>query len=221
MSRRPVVLALLIACAGVAGPGVAPAAPVFAALFEIRPPSPPPALIFAYRGWHVDAAAAARAQKPEKTVKLVKAQLDLVEGVGLKPVVLDALHTVPIVVVAGGGPEAASYGRAQGVVARARLLDAKKPILLRQLLAAYYDQRLPQPAAADVGRFRRDILARRVWPKSATMLQDDRDYFAAAATAYLYGASTREPYNRANLRKTQPDCYQWLARLFDDGRARR
>jgi hypothetical protein len=123
--------------------------------------------------------------------------------------------------VAGTAPEAASYDRARGVVAYARRLDAGKPILLRGLLAAYYDRRMPLAQAAEIGRFRRQILAKRVWPKSADMLQNDRDYFAVTAAAYLHGAITREPYNRANLRKTQPDYYQWLARLFDQGRARR
>jgi hypothetical protein len=52
------------------------------------------------------------------------------------------------------------------------------------------------------------------------MLRDDPDYFALTASAYLYGAITREPYTRANLRKTQPDAYQWLANLFDDGKGR-
>ena len=37
----------------------------------------------------------------------------------------------------------------------------------------------------------------------------------------LVGATTREPYTRAHLAKTQPGYYQWLAKLFDGGAARR
>lgn len=221
MRRRTVLLTLLAACVCAAAPLVALAAPALSSLFGIRPAPPPPAMVFVYHGWRVDAANAVRGQKPQKTVRLIQAQLDLVESVGLKPAVLDAMRAVPIMVEAGGGPEPATYSRGAGVAAHARLLDPKKPILLRQLLAAYYDQGLPASAVADVGRYRRQILDRRAWPRSAAILQNDRDFFAITGAAYLYGAITREPYNRANLRKTQPDYYQWLARLFDDGRARR
>jgi hypothetical protein len=221
MSRRSVVLTLLVACVCAAAPLVAPAAPVFNALFGLRPSAPPPAMVFVYHGWHVDASRAAKGQTPQKTVRLIKAQLDLVEASGLKPAVLDAMRTTPVLVEAGAAPEAATYNRALGVEAHAGQLDAKKPVLLRQLLAGYYDRGLPAAAVVDVGRYRAQILARRAWPKSAAMLQNDRDFFAVTAAAYLHGAITREPYNRANLRKTQPDYYQWLARLFDDGRARR
>jgi hypothetical protein len=149
--------------------------------------------------------------------------LDIVEAVGLKPDVLNMMRGVPIRITSGAGPEAAFYSRAGGLVAIAGRLDPGKPIFLRHLLAAYYDQRLAQlpPAGVEIAAYRREILARRVWPKSATMLQNDRDFFAITSAAYLYGAITREPYNRANLRTTQPDYYQWLVRLFDDGTARR
>lgn len=221
MSRRSVVLTLMVACVCAAAPLVALASPVFNALFGLSPSAPPPAMVFVYHGWRVDAARAAKGQAPQKTIRLIKAQLDLVEASGLKPAVLDAMRATPIQVEAGVAPEAATYSRTVGVKAHARQLDAKKPILLRQLLAAYYDRALPAAAAADIGRYRAQILARRAWPRSAAMLQNDRDFFAITAAAYLHGAITREPYNRANLRKTQPDYYQWLAQLFDDGRARR
>jgi hypothetical protein len=53
------------------------------------------------------------------------------------------------------------------------------------------------------------------------MLQSNGDFFAMTAGTYLVGATTREPYTRAHLAKTQPGYYQWLARLFDNGVARR
>jgi hypothetical protein len=225
MPRRTVVIALLAAAAcavaGVeAGAATSGSKPVLPLLFNLPKPAPPPALVFNYRGWKVDASAAAHAQKPERTVRFTKAQLDLVAGVGLAPQVLADLRAAPIVVTPGLGPDAAIF-RPPGVVeVHARQLDARKPTLLRALLCAEYG-RLDRGQAADVARFRQAILARRAWPKSAEMLQDDRDFFADTATAYLYGAITREPYNRANLKKTQSDYYDWLARLFDGGRARR
>ena len=42
-----------------------------------------------------------------------------------------------------------------------------------------------------------------------------------AATAYIDGAITREPYTRADLKNTAPQYYLWLANLFDGGKPRR
>ena len=225
MARRILVLAAMAAglCA-LAGLGASVAAPTskpaLPGLFDLPRPAPPPALAFTYRGWKIDATGSGHAQAAERTVRLVKAQLDLVEGAGLRPEVLQTLRAVPVVVSPGLAPEAATF-RPPGVIeVHARQLDARKPTLLRALMLAQYG-RLDSRAAADVARYRQQILARRAWPRSAEMLQDDRNFFADTATAYLYGAITREPYNRANLHKTQPDYYQWLARLFDGGRARR
>jgi hypothetical protein len=95
------------------------------------------------------------------------------------------------------------------------------PALLYGLLQAYHDQRLSgQAADRDLDGFRRQIIARRIWPKAALMLQNDQQFFALTATAYLYGAITREPYTRADLRKTEPQYDLWLAKLFDAGKPR-
>jgi hypothetical protein len=55
---------------------------------------------------------------------------------------------------------------------------------------------------------------------TARMLRSNDEFFALTGAAYLYGTITREPYTRADLKKTEPQCYQWLARLFDGGRGR-
>ena len=52
------------------------------------------------------------------------------------------------------------------------------------------------------------------------MLQNNQQFFALTSTAYLYGDITREPYTRADLKKTEPQYFQWLATLFDGGKAR-
>jgi hypothetical protein len=180
---------------------------------------PPPDLSFTYHGWRVNAASAARVQRPAKTIKAIKAQLDIVEQVGLPPKVLDFMRGVP---VPASSPEPGHYTRARGVEVHAKNLDDKRPILLRQMLYAFQDQMLPQGYAnPDVARLRREAAARRVWPNTATMLKDDPDYFAMTASAYLYGTITREPYTRADLCRTQPDACAWLADLFDGGKVRR
>jgi hypothetical protein len=222
MSRRNAVLALAAAWVCVFAAAAA-AAPIFdPSMFGLRRRPPPPALVFVYRGWHVDASKARRAQAPENTVRAIQAQIDIVERAGLKPQMLAFMRATPLSADPTPRRDAVGYSRARGVEIRVKRLDAKKPAVLSGLLRAYYDQQLATGGAhADIGRFRLQILARHVWPKTAMMLQGDEPFFAATATTYLYGATTREPYTRANLRQTEPGYYQWLAKLFDDGVARR
>ena len=226
MGRRLLAIAagaLALAAVLTASAGAAPgesAAPVFGGLFGLGPPAPAPSLVFTYRGWRVDASRA-RTQKPDVVVKRIEAQLDLVAKTGVRGDVLAFMRAVPIVADPSPGTEPGRYTRGRGVLVRVRLLDPKKPMVLRQLLYAYHDQKLPGGFAnPDVARFRREAIARKAWPQTAAMLQNDPDYFAYTATAYLVGAITREPYNRANLRKTQPYYYQWLGNVLDGGKAR-
>jgi hypothetical protein len=225
MSRRFAVVALIAAglCLGVPAPGLpalAGPAPLFGPpLFGPRHAAP--SLDFSYRGWNVRAAAAARVQSPDQTVRAIKAQIDIVEQLRLKPDLLVALKALPIYADPSIGREVGRYTADRRILLRVKRLDAKRPSLLHALLLAYQDQHVPGGFAnADIARFRQEIAARHVWPRTAIMLQNNGEFFAVTASAYLYGEITREPYTRADLKKTQPDYYQWLGRLFDDGRPR-
>jgi hypothetical protein len=221
MIRRLAAAALALLGLALAVAGAEPAGAAFLPpLFGSRPPAPE--LVFTYHGWRVDASQTARAQKPAKTIKALKAQIDLVEHVGLPPKVLDFMRGVPITAVPGASPEPGLYVRGKGLLIHAKNLDDKRPVVLRQMLYAYQDQVLPGGFGnPDVARFRREAAGKHVWPNTATMLKDDPDYFAMTASAYLYGTITREPYRRADLCKSQPDVCVWLGGLFDGGRVRR
>ena len=226
MGRRPLANALgalALAVALIVTVGAAPrvsAAPVFGGFFDLGRHGPPPSLVFTYRGWRVDASRV-RAMKPEVVVRRIEAQLDLVAKAGVRGDVLAFARTVPIVADSAPGAEPGRYVRGRGIIVQVKLLDPKKPMVLRQLLYAYLDQKLPGGFAnPEVARFRQEAIARKAWPQTAAMLQNDPDFFAYTATAYLVGAITREPYNRANLRKTQPYYYQWLGNVLDGGKAR-
>ena len=221
MKRRIALIALALGGLSLLSAGAAETAgtPFLAPLFGAHKPQP--ALVFTYRGWRVDARSA-RLQNPTKTVRNIKAQLDLVEGVGLPPKILVFMRAIPIATEPGTGPEEPGrYVRGRGVLIHATGLDEKRPVILRQLLYAYQDKVLPGGFAnPDVARFRREAAAEHVWPNTAAMLRSDPDYFAMVASAYLYGTITREPYTRKDLLKTQPAAYQWLAGLFDGGKPR-
>ena len=220
MNRRHAILALVLALASEGA--VAYGQSFFKApFFGLGRPKPAPPLVFVYHGWRVDAGRTAHERPADQTVRAVETQLDLVEHQGLKPEVLALMRAIPIVVVADSR-EPVAYSRASGVTLNVRRLEPKKPLALLGLLEAYADRVLAGgPAGAPIAGFRRQAIAAHVWPKTALMLQSDAEFFAATAAAYLVGVTTREPYTRANLRKTQAGYYQWLANLFDAGAARR
>jgi hypothetical protein len=221
MNRRNAVIALIAAGVCLGERSSASAAPPFFAPSLFGPSRPSPSLDFTYRGWTVHADAAARIQRPDKTVRGIKTQIDIVEQLRLRPDVIAQMRTEPIYADVSAGREVGRYSSDRQVLLRVRRLDPKRPSLLHALLLAYQDRHLPGGFAnADIARFRQRIIDRHVWPKNAMMLQNNGEFFAITASAYLYGAITREPYTRADLRKTQPDYLQWLANLFDGGRQR-
>ena len=220
MNRRRAAVALIAAGLCFAAPAsAAPSALFGAPLFGPRRPEP--GLAFAYRSWTVQAGAAARIQPADKTVRAIKAQIDIIEQLHLSPAMMSFLRAQTLYADPSLGREVGRYSADHRILLRVRRLDAKRPALLNALLLAYQDQRLPGGFAnPDITRFRGEIAARHVWPKTAIMLDNNGEFFAVTASAYLYGEITREPYTRADLRKTQPDYYQWLARLFDEGKPR-
>lgn len=224
MKRRRSVLALavLAGLAALAAPlGFSSAQPMLPPLFRLPPRPPPPSLTFFYRGWRVDASHAARAQPPIRTVRQIEAQIDLIERLNLRPDVMAVMRAQPV--LGDGAPgqpgQTAVWLPGRGIVLHVRRLDPRKPALLYGALKAYGAQRLPggldDPQLSDL---RRQAAGRHVWPSDAMMLQSNEDFFALTGAAYLYGAITREPYTRGDLKKTEPQCYQWLAGLFDPGR---
>ncbi len=220
MNRRRAAVVLIAAGLCFGAPASATPSTLFGApLFG--PHRPEPGLAFTYRGWTVQAGAAARIQPADKTVRAIKAQIDIVEQLHLSPAMMGFLRAQTLYADPSLGREVGRYSADHRILLRVKRLDAKRPALLNALLLAYQDQRLPGGFAnPDITRFRGQIVDRHVWPKTAIMLDNNGEFFAVTASAYLYGEITREPYTRADLRKTQPDYYQWLARLFDEGRPR-
>ena len=228
--RRP--FAAITALALMAGLSVSPSARADAPaavnpppLFKLGPKTPAPSLVFVYDGFSVDASRTAKGAPPERTIGLIKGQIDLVQGVGLKPEVLAFMRQAPILADPAKPDlpgESVRYEPGKGVMIRVSRLAPKKAVLLEGLLEAYADQR-PAPAErAEVSRFRSEAahLSPPRWPRTAAMLKSDSAYFAMTASAYLYGEITREPYTRKDLRQTQPRYFHWLAEYFDDGKAR-
>lgn len=177
-------------------------------------------LVFNYHGWQVDLSNARGAEPEQNMVAAVKRQLDIVEDIGLKPQVLQLMRGIPI----WANPQAAKagpgrYNRKTGVDLRVKALDPDKPIILHEFLHAYHDRLLPESFNnTDVKTYFER--GKNFWPADSYMMSNAREFFAVTASVYLYGAIDRAPRTRAELRAQQPQYYQWLATLFDDGRPR-
>lgn len=179
------------------------------------------ALIFDYRGFHVDLSGARGTMPDDTMIAAVKRQIDIVEQVRLKPQVLAFMQTIKI----WAQPEETRtgpghYAHATGIDLRMPQLDFNKPILLHELLHAYQDQQLP-------GGFNNENIATFYhrghaagWPANSYMMSNSREFFAVTASVYLFGDIPRPPESREQLRARQPQYYQWLADLFDDGKQR-
>jgi hypothetical protein len=178
-------------------------------------------LIFDYRGFHVDLSGARGTTPDAKMIAAIKRQVDMVEQVKLKPQVVAFMRTIniwanPKETRTGPG----HYSRKSGIDLRMPLLDPNKPILLHELLHAFHDQQLPSGFAnADIEKFYQRGKAAG-WPPGSYMMSNDKEFFATTASVYLYGDIPRPPESRKQLRAKQPQYYQWLADLFDDGQAR-
>ena len=118
----------------------------------------------------------------------------------------------------GKGP--GHYSRKTGIDLQMDQLEPKKPILLHELLHAFHDQQLPGGFSnADVEKFY-ERGKEAGWPRDSYLMSNSHEFFAVSASVYLYGDIPRPPESRKLLRAKQPQFYQWLADLYDDGKAR-
>jgi len=93
-------------------------------------------------------------------------------------------------------------------------LDAKKPIVLHELLHAFQDQKLANEQA-DIERFFQQSRASAAWPADAQMVADAREFFAVTSTVYLFGSIDIPPFTQGRLHEAQPEYWTWLGVLFD------
>jgi hypothetical protein len=88
-------------------------------------------------------------------------------------------------------------------------------VLLHELLHAYHDQQLPE------GFKNRDILgyfekgkALGIYASKSHMMQKETEFFACAATSYLFGVTAQEPFSRDRFKTVQQDFFAYLKGLF-------
>ena len=197
------------------------------------PPALPRILVFAlalagpltasetYRGFTIDESAVRRQADLAAIIAATKEQIDIVHAVGLPPDILAFVESVKFELVPTGTFKAPTPGiytgrRNQNVqVSEAIVTTGHKPVLLHELMHAYHDQRIEHGFGnpAILG-FYRQAQAMPAYAAKSHMMSNEMEYFACTATAYLFGVTAQEPFNRGKVRQHQPDYYDYLRKLF-------
>ena len=170
-----------------------------------------------YRGFHVEYREVRNDPELARIQIAMNKQIDMVLEVGLSHTIVKSMRGVQIEVRAGKESWAGHYaGTSKSVSLTSRfLMHPGKPALLHEFLHAYHDQVLP-------GGFKnKQILAYferakelKVYDASSHMMANQKEYFASAGTAYLFGVTELEPFNRAKVQQKQPYFYKYMQSLF-------
>jgi hypothetical protein len=169
--------------------------------------------IVEYHGWKIDIS---RVSEPRNTaVAALTHQLDLVENVAMAQDIRTFMRSVPIAAMPSRKDgEVAHYDRAQGIDVRPQDLDPKQPIILRELMHAYYDAHIGGNNA-DVVRYFKQAQSSGKWPADADIVRDIGEFFSSTATVYVFGAMNRPPFTQGQLQASQPEYWVWLGTVFD------
>lgn len=177
-----------------------------------------------YRGFTIDDSAVRKAPNLEALLGATKEQIDLVHAVGLPADVLAFVQEVKFELVPAGTFKRPTPGRytgrgAQSVQVSAAIVSAShKPVLLHELMHAYHDQRVPQGFRNRVILgFYQQAKGLSAYATRSHMMQNDREFFACAATTYLFGVTAQEPFERSKVRNAQPAFHDYLKQLFGPG----
>jgi hypothetical protein len=175
-----------------------------------------------YRGFTLDESRVAKLPNIEEIRTAMKEQIDIVCAVGLSPDALKFFQGVPFVflpaeAVRSGSPGAYSpQDRSVKVTSRV-LTIGRRPVLLHELLHAYHDQRLPEGGKnrAVLG-FYADARMADKFVATSHMMATPAEFFACAATTYLFGVTAQEPFKRESLKERHPEYFAHLKAMFGE-----
>lgn len=173
-----------------------------------------------YRGFSLDESKVRSFPNLEEIRAATKEQIDIVCAVGLPTEVLQFFQRVPFIFVPAETVRAATPGlyaaQDRSVKVTSRILAiGRRPVLLHELLHAYHDQRLPQGFRnATVMRHFEQGKAKGGYAATSHMMRNPSEFFACAATTYLFGVTAQEPFKREAIQERQPELFAYLRTLF-------
>ncbi len=177
-----------------------------------------------YRGFTIDDSRVRKLPTLAAVRAATQEQIDMVCAVGVTPDVLAFFQRVPFRLVPAGTIPSGTPGfyggrRDQSVDVVASIVSVgHKPVLLHELLHAYHDQLIPGGFGnGEIRRFYQRARNLSSFAPQSHMMSNEKEFFACAATTYLFGVTAQEPFQRANLRASQPEFYAYLEALFGPG----
>jgi hypothetical protein len=172
-----------------------------------------------YRGFTIDETDVRGLANLDAVRAAIREQVDITCAVGLPEDLLKFFQGVPFQIVRDNENKRSPglYApRAKKVEVTSRIVAiGHKPVLLHELLHAYHDQRLKGGYGnREIFGFYAEGQRLDAFARNSHMLKNDKEYFACAATAYLFGVTAQEPFTRKKLQENHPKFFDYLKTLF-------
>lgn len=174
--------------------------------------APTRAAVSGYRGWTLDDGLM-KGGIPDDILSSLKAQIDLVESIEMKPEIKAAFRDQTLIL----DPTLKQPGKAgpRKLFLKPEIMPAENPVLLHELLHVYHFTRLPDGRNnATVRRFYNEAKARSLYPPQSYMMTNPAEFFAMTASVVLWGQAARPPFERETVKTRQPELYAWITSEF-------
>jgi hypothetical protein len=161
-----------------------------------------------YGGFGIDFSLAPEATRAAALASL-RAQIDLVNSLKIRPDILDWFRSMPLVVDPSiTGPGEFRSGR---LALKDVETPADNPLLLHELLHGWHFQKMPgRRRNTEILAFYDQARASGAFPARSYMLSNVVEFFAMTASVALWGRVARPPRTRERLREVMPVYYDWL-----------
>jgi hypothetical protein len=176
-----------------------------------------------YKGFTIDESACSGMPQMDSMVSRTRDQIDLLSGVGESEEMLRFFQSIRITLkpipLSGGTPGLYLGNQTRDVeILPVITLTGHKPVLLHEMLHAYHDLKLEGGFMNnDILRYYLTARSRHLFDSHSHMMSNQREFFACAATTYLFGVTAQEPFTRERLKQCDPEFYSYLESLFGSG----
>lgn len=177
----------------------------------------------AYKGFTINESECAAMPQMATMASRTEEQMDMATSVGESPDLIRFFQGLPIALksisVPGGTPGLYLGGPSGGVEIYPNIIViGHKPVLLHEMLHAYHDRVLKDGFMnAEIFRYYLTAKSLHLFDNQSHMMSNQREFFACAATTYLFGVTAQEPFTRERLQQCDPEFYSYLQSLFGPG----
>ena len=173
-----------------------------------------------YKGFTINESECATLPEMASMASRTEEQMDMATSVGESPELIRFFQGLPIALksmsIPGGTPGLYLGGPGGGVeIYPTIIVIGHKPVLLHEMLHAYHDRVLKDGFMnADIVRYYLTAKSLHFFDNQSHMMSNQREFFACAATTYLFGVTAQEPFTRERLKQCDPEFYSYLQALF-------